>query len=111
MKKFHLAIATNNLTATIQDYSQRLGADPCIVIENEYALWRTETLNISIRHDSNCPTGTVRHVGWEDPTASEFSQETDVNGLIWERFSAADQATEINNIWPGINYRPQDSKC
>ncbi len=108
MKKFHLAIATDNLEATIQDYSQRLGADPCVVVENEYALWRTEMLNLSIRRDPNCAAGTVRHVGWEDPIAPEFSQETDVNGLVWERFSASDQAIEINNIWSGTNYQPQD---
>jgi hypothetical protein len=104
MKKFHLAIATDNLTATIQDYSQRLGSAPCVVVENEYALWRTETLNLSIRRDPNCAVGTVRHVGWEDSTATEFSKETDVNGLVWERFSASDQAIEINNIWSGTNY-------
>jgi hypothetical protein len=109
MKKFHLAIATDNLAATIQDYSQRLGSHPCVVVEHEYALWRTETLNVSIRRDPNCAAGTVRHVGWEDPTAPAFSQETDVNGLVWERFSDADQATEINNTWPGMNYAPQDS--
>jgi hypothetical protein len=47
-------------------------------------------------------------VGSEDPMAPEFSRETDVNGLVWERFSASDQAIEINNIWSGTNYKPQD---
>ena len=108
MKKFHLAIATDNLSATIADYTQRLSAEPCVVVENEYALWRTETLNISVRRDSSCPVGTVRHVGWEDTAATEFSAETDVNGLLWEKFSAPVQAAEINEIWPEAGYQPLD---
>lgn len=108
MKKFHLAIATDNLPATIADYSERLSAKPCVVVENEYALWRTETLNISIRRDPSFPAGTVRHVGWEDAAATEFSEELDVNGLLWERFSAPVQAAEINEIWPEAGYQPLD---
>ncbi|MGB2925901.1 MAG: hypothetical protein WBB82_11425 [Limnothrix sp.] len=100
MKKFHLAIATDNLAASITDYSRRLSAEPCIVAKGEYALWRTETLNVSVRRDLSCPSGTVRHVGWEDSEATEFSEETDVNGLVWERFDAATQKAEIQEIWP-----------
>ncbi|GAB5500464.1 MAG: hypothetical protein PsegKO_27750 [Pseudohongiellaceae bacterium] len=106
MKKLHIAIATSDIGATIADYSARLGAEPCSFIENEYALWRTPTLNFSIRHDDSVPSGELRHLGWEDPHAPKFSEDKDVNGITWERFSAEQQAEEINSIWPEANYLP-----
>jgi hypothetical protein len=106
MKKLHIAISTDKIEETVSDYSARLGAEPCSYIAGEYALWRTEFLNVSIRQDSTCTSGELRHLGWEDPTAQAFSQETDVNGIVWERFSAQQQADEINDIWPSANYTP-----
>ena len=106
MKKLHLAISTNSIEATITNYSTRLGADPCLVIDGEYALWRTEGLNLSVRRDSGCAPGSLRHLGWEDPTATAFSQDSDVNGITWERFSANHQAEEINELWPAAKYQP-----
>ncbi|WP_216900450.1 hypothetical protein [Synechococcus sp. CCY 9618] len=106
MKKLHLAISTANIEQTIADYSVRLGAQPCSFIPGEYALWRTEFLNMSVRQDPACEPGSLRHLGWEDPVASEFSQDTDVNGVVWERFTAQHQADEINEIWPAANYQP-----
>ena len=38
MKKLHIAISTNRLKESIEDYSFRLGVEPCIVVEGEYAL-------------------------------------------------------------------------
>jgi hypothetical protein len=108
MKKFHIAISTNQIEATIKEYSERLGAAPCSVIEGEYALWRTETLNVSIRQDASCTVGSLRHLGWEDNSVSEFSQATDINGIIWESFNAQNQADEINEIWPSANYNPDE---
>ena len=108
MNKLHIAISTNQIEATVKDYSERLGEEPCSFIEGEYALWRTETLNVSIRQDSSCVAGSLRHLGWEDDSASEFSQETDVNGITWERFNAQNQADEINEIWPEANYKPDE---
>lgn len=107
MKKLHIAISTNKIEETIKDYSVRLEAGPCSVVSGEYALWRTETLNVSIRHDPNCTAGELRHLGWEDPAASVFSEETDVNGIVWERFSAQHQANEINELWPEAAYQPE----
>ncbi|MBE9101117.1 hypothetical protein [Vacuolonema iberomarrocanum] len=104
MKKFHLAIATHDIAATVRDYSDRLGAQPCVVVPNEYALWRTETLNLSIRQDPNCKSGELRHLGWEDSAAQGFTTSVDVNGLTWERFSPLLQAQEIEEIWPGTQY-------
>lgn len=107
MKKLHIAISTSRVEDTIADYSARLGVAPCSFVAGEYALWRTESLNVSIRHDASCPPGTLRHLGWEDPEAATSSEEVDVNGIIWERFTAEQQADEINELWPEAKYRPK----
>lgn len=106
MKKLHIAISTNNIEQSIKDYSNRLAAEPCSHIAGEYALWRTESLNVSIRHDPESKTGSLRHLGWEDASVNEFTQDVDVNGIVWERFNAQNQADEINDIWPEANYQP-----
>lgn len=106
MKKLHIAISTNQIAETIKDYSARLGVAPCSFVDNEYALWRTESLNFSVRQDPSCAPGELRHLGWEDSTASGFSDEKDVNGITWEKFSAEHQAAEINEIWPQADYKP-----
>ncbi len=107
MKKLHISISTSNLEESIKDYSVRLGEPPCSYIENEYALWRTETLNISIRRDEKCAPGMLRHLGWEDSSAIDFTSETDVNGIVWENFTAKQQADEINELWPQVMYQPE----
>jgi len=107
LKKLHIAISTNKIEETIQDYSARLGVKPCSFVKGEYALWRTESLNVSIRQDQSCTPGELRHLGWEDDEASSFSEEKDVNGITWERFSAQQQAEEINELWPEANYIPK----
>ena len=107
MKKLHIAISTNKIEETIKDYSVRLEAEPCSFVQGEYALWRTETLNISIRQDPKCTSGELRHLGWEVPIASGFSEDTDVNGIVWEKFTAQQQANEINELWPQANYEPK----
>lgn len=106
MRKLHIAISTDKVDETIEDYSGRLGIPPCSSIPGEYALWRTESLNISVRHDSVCAPGSLRHLGWEDATATEFSRDTDINGIVWERFTAQQQADEINEMWPEAKYQP-----
>lgn len=108
MKKLHLAISTDDIAATVKDYSDRLEAKPCLIIPGEYALWRTDTLNVSVRQDDSCSPGSLRHLGWEDPAASQFSAETDVNGIVWENFTASQQGLEINEIWSEINYQPEN---
>ncbi len=105
MKKIHIALSVENIASSVEDYSNRLECQPCVVIKDEYALWRTNTINFSIRKDMDAVPGSLRHMGWEDCSAGEFSQETDVNGLVWERFSAPQQADEINEIWPSTDYR------
>ena len=105
MRVLHLALAVSNIEQSVADYSARLGALPIVVVPGEYALWRTETLNLSIRKTSEL-SGTLRHLGWEDAEAKKFSAETDCNGIIWEKFTASHQAQEINEIWPNANYQP-----
>ena len=105
MRKLHLALAVSNIEQSVADYSARLGVLPTVIVPGEYALWRTGTLNLSIRKTS-APSGTMRHLGWEDTEATEFSTETDCNGITWEKFSASHQAQEINDIWPSANYQP-----
>ncbi len=109
MKKLHIALSTDRIGQTIADYTARLGVPPCSRIDGEYALWRTATLNLSVRQDPDCAPGSLRHLGWEDPEATAFTRDTDVNGITWERFSASHQAAEINHLWPDANYVPTDS--
>lgn len=104
--KVHLAIAVENLEQSIEDYSTRLRVRPDLVLENTYALWRTDILNLSIRVTGES-VGLVRHVGFEDESASEFTAEKDVNGLLWETFNKHHQAAEIELAWPGTNYEPK----
>ncbi len=105
-RKFHLALGVADLERTIADYSQRLGQEPDLVIPGEYALWRTAALNVSVRKTGDDATGTLRHLGWETDAAETFSSETDCNGIVWEQFTAAQQAQEIQALWPNVVYRP-----
>lgn len=34
--------------------------------------------------------------------------EIDCNGILWERFAAHHQGTEINHIWPHAHYMPDN---
>lgn len=61
-------------------------------------------LHLALAVSNSEPSGTMRHLGWEDEKATEFSIETDCNGIIWEKFAASHQAEEINEIWPNANY-------
>lgn len=103
MKRFHIALGVADVEASVQDYRQRLGSPPDLLIPGEYALWRTDTLNVSIRKVASAEAGALRHLGWEDPSAPAFSAEHDVNGILWERFTAGQQAEEIQQIWPSPN--------
>jgi hypothetical protein len=105
MQRIHIAISVKDIAASVADYSQRLDCQPCVVVANEYALWRTDTVNLSIRQTGEA-AGLIRHLGWEDPAATVFSQDNDVNGIVWERFSATAQADEIKNIWADVEYLP-----
>jgi len=104
MKKFHISIATDNIENSVEDYSKRLGKSPDSQLDNQYAFWRTEYLNFSIRCDKSVPVGTLRHLGWEDSEAKTFSTDEDVNGVLWENFSAALQLEEVAALWPEASH-------
>lgn len=99
MKRLHIAIGVSNIGRSVRDYSRRLGRKPSVVIPSQYALWRTPQVNLSIRKVSR-GAGRLRHLGWEDSSVPQFTQETDVNGIVWERFTAAQQDEEIRQAWP-----------
>jgi hypothetical protein len=101
--RFHIALSCNDLQATVADYRVRLGTDPMVVVPDEYALFRTAQINLSIRQDRTVPSGQLRHLGWEDPTAQTFTSETDALGIQWERFNPSAQAAEIEATWPGTD--------
>ena len=98
MKRFHISITTDDIAKSVADYSQKLGQQPDSMLDNQYAFWRTDSLNFSIRHDTSLPVGSLRHLGWEDPTAETFSTQKDVNGIVWEHFSAALQLEEVKSF-------------
>jgi hypothetical protein len=100
MRKFHIALSVVDVEGSVRDYSERLGCAPTILVAGEYALWRTECLNFSIRKVADAKAGTLRHLGWEDSAADAFSSNIDVNGIVWERFTEAQQRAEIKSIWP-----------
>jgi hypothetical protein len=107
MKKIHIALATNKIQETVEDYSKRLACEPCLVIPEQYALWRTDFINLSVRQDDSCKAGELRHLGWEDSAAESFTSDTDVNGILWERFNANVQSEEIEEAWPGTGFIPE----
>jgi hypothetical protein len=96
-RKLHVALGVCEVDRCVVDYSTRLGCPPAVHIPGEYALWHSEEVNLSIRRAE--ATG-LRHLGWEDPSAAAFSVDTDVNGILWERFAAEHQAAEIRLLWP-----------
>lgn len=98
-RRFHLALGVADLAASISDYSARLGMEPECVVPGEFALWRTEGLNVSIRVVAAAEVGQVRHLGWEEPDAESMESSVDANGILWERFSCAAQWQEIEAIW------------
>ena len=98
-RRFHIALGVADVALSVEDYSRRLGHSPDVVVPGEYALWRTDIINLSIRRAPEGP-GTLRHLGWEDESATIFSENTDINGIVWEVFSAAQQLREIHNSWP-----------
>lgn len=99
MRRFHIAIGVADVSSSIGDYTARLASPPTVVVPGEYALWRTDTLNLSIRRVEGAP-GMLRHLGWEDSSAPRFSSDTDVNGIVWEHFAAEQQDAEIEEAWP-----------
>ncbi|HEX7326267.1 MAG TPA: hypothetical protein VF292_13090 [Rhodanobacteraceae bacterium] len=94
MKRFHIALAVADLDASIADYSARFGQPPQAVVPGIYAMWRTGLLNFSIRLEP-AHAGQLCNLGFEDDAAKGFTNDIDVNGIRWERFSATEQDVQV----------------
>lgn len=101
--RVHIAIAVEDYEASLHEYTERLHIKPCCTVDGMYALWRTEQLNLSIRVNP-LESGVVRHLGFEDTSAAEMTAERDVNGVLWERFTAEQQRAEILQNWPDAQF-------
>jgi catechol 2,3-dioxygenase-like lactoylglutathione lyase family enzyme len=108
MRRFHIALAVASLDTSIADYSERLGQPPAAVVPGLYAMWRTDLLNFSINETPE-RAGQLRHVGFEDDAVDGYTKSTDVNGLEWELFSAAEQDSRIVSTY-GEAVRALDSQ-
>ena len=106
MKKIHVAIGVSDIERCVREYNRRLRQEADLVIPNQYALWRTQTLNLSIRKVSEEEAGKLRHLGWENPEAPEFSSDYDCNGILWEEFTTEQQDQEIERTWPEAHDDP-----
>lgn len=85
MRRIHIALAVDDLAATVADYTARLGAEPVAVVAGTYALWRTDEVNLSVNADA--PTDQrLRHLGFEDDAVTDQAEDHDVNGILWESF-------------------------
>ena len=98
MKRFHIALAVDDLDTSIKDYSQRLQQEPTVIVAEKYAMWRTDTLNFSINQIPG-QAGQLRHVGFEDEAKEGFSSDFDSNGLGWEHFSPDAQDQKIVEMY------------
>jgi catechol 2,3-dioxygenase-like lactoylglutathione lyase family enzyme len=94
MQRFHIALAVRDLDESIRDYSERLDQPPTAVVPGIYAMWRTAQLNFSINQSPE-RAGQLRHLGFEDDSATGFSSSRDVNGIEWELFSGQGQDERI----------------
>jgi hypothetical protein len=103
MRRVHIALAVGELESSIIEYTKRLGAKPCCVVANAYALWRTDQVNLSITVNAD-EAGALRHLGFEDSNAETKTFETDINGFMWERFTEEQQNQEILNLWPNASF-------
>ena len=103
MKKVHIALAVKNIDAAIVEYTKRLGAPPVAVAEEQYALWRTNEVNLSVSVQP-AAAGQLRHLGFEDPDAPAMTAEYDGDGFMWERFTAAQQRAEMFKYYPDADY-------
>jgi hypothetical protein len=98
MRRIHIALAVDDLEATISDYTVRLASPPVAVVPGKYALWRTPEVNLSVNADAESAER-LRHLGFEDDAALDMTSEHDVNGLMWERFNATWQDEGLVRVY------------
>jgi catechol 2,3-dioxygenase-like lactoylglutathione lyase family enzyme len=109
VRRLHVALAVDDLEASIRDYSERLGAAPVAVVPGAYALWRTAHVNLSVNCDPSS-TERLRHLGMEDDAVPMKTVSTDANGLVWESFSAAQQDDEIIRVYGRPERSPEPAE-
>ena len=100
--KVHIAISVSDISKSVNQYTVFLKQKPILVIPDQYASWRTNKINLSLRK-TNEMLGTIRHLGFEDDSFSSFNTFTDNNGVLWDTFNKVDQKHKIQTIWPFIN--------
>ncbi len=96
-RRFHIALAVDDVDSVVRDYTERLGAPPVQQVPDTYALWRTPEINLSISKGEGGVR--LRHVGFEDDGAPEKTTATDCTGLVWERFAPDHQDAEIEKVY------------
>lgn len=99
MERVHIAIGVSSLSESISFYEKKFSVSPELIIPHEYALFKTETMNISLRVVPENQIG-VRHVGVESMRFDSFTAEKDPSGVLWESFNEQAQYDEIEEIWP-----------
>ncbi len=98
MRRIHIALAVGSISESVKDYTARIGAEPTVVVDGKYAMWRTEQMNFSI-NEIPARAGQLRHLGFEDEDATGFSMDHDVNNIMWELFSPSAQDEKIIEIY------------
>jgi hypothetical protein len=66
MKRLHLAFSVADVEASADDYLQRFGCQPDLIIPGTYALWHTDAVNLSIWHGGHEASGARRRHGSGD---------------------------------------------
>ena len=105
MKRFHIALAVDDLENSIKDYSQRLEQKPTVVVAEKYAMWRTDTLNFSINQIPE-RAGELRHLGFEDEAKEGFSSDFDTNGLEWETSHLMHKIKRSSRCMVNLAFKP-----
>lgn len=103
MKRLHVALAVKNLETSIAEYTKILSSKPLIIVKGQYALWRTDEVNLSLSEKPD-EAGQLRHLGFEDPQTLEMTVTHDSDGFMWERFTAEQQRQEILEHYPEADY-------
>lgn len=98
MRRIHIALTVSSIADSVEDYTDRIGENPTVVVRGKYAMWRIDQMNFSINEIPE-RTGQLRHLGFEDDSAIEFSAETDTNDIVWELFSPQAQDEKIVEIY------------
>jgi hypothetical protein len=88
-RRFHLAVGVAAPEASIADDSTRLAQEPECVVPGVHALWRTATLNLSIRVVDAADAGQLRHLRWEEPDAVGYADPTFIRRLFRRRVGLA----------------------